>query len=386
MAAFGGRRLPVRRGGRTYANVDYRDRYDNAMYWPSYALRAVAHYEGPAIVDGSNLDEYRGPAGGSLSKLIESRKPLEVLFTEDFDPSGRVFEAKGSFSQWPAVAQDRAIDGIDGHARPVLSTEPGHANGVLLIDRALTIWADDGGAVHPVMGEDKCRAFGGYVDKQGKLFVICGSTVEAADGSKVVLQAPRLFLGFPEEEPHYKSVGLVPPVEGQWLLNPDAIAVDRNGRLGILRFPSGAEPSTVDDPAWWFGKDAPPVELAPWSTLQLATSTACTHSDDGVRAIVQTPLPWVTVAGSSGFDGTRKFPEQPGMKAIVRWSKARVCLEAIELGYRGVRWPGHWRYPVTDVMLAARFVGRDSGAGLVAFNSEAAYQETVSCKLLPAPR
>jgi hypothetical protein len=392
-AVFGGRRMPVRLAGRTFANVDYRDHFENSEEWPSYALRAVAHYEGLADLYGSTLDEYPAVPGGnprSLSDLVQSRKPIDVLFREDFDPMGRVVEAKGSFSQWSSVLGNRFTNGADGRARPVLSTEPGHSGGVLLIDDGLALWADNRGAVHPVepgrmsgSTSPSSMVFGGYVDREGKLFVTWSSSVETADGSRTLLEAPNVFLGYPAMKPHYKSVAPDMGVEGHDFLNPDVVAVGKDGRVGIVRLPSGTEPSTVDDPAWWITKDDPPVELAPWSTLQLATSAACARTDDGIRAIVQTPLPWVTVAGSSGFGGGRRAPEQPGMKALVRWSEERVCLEAIELGYLGRRGPENWRHRLTEVMLVARFVGRDSGASLIAFTASAAYRETVSCKLRP---
>jgi hypothetical protein len=377
VATLGGRRLPVRQAGRTYANVDYRDHVEGDELPLAHPLRAVAHYEGPAVVDVSTLDEYySGGRERSVSRLIQSKKPIDVFLVEDFDPTGRVSEARGSFAQWRPVADNEYTDGYDARARPVLSAETGHANGELLVDGALTLWADGQGVVHPVLGGAKCRPFSGYADGQGKLFLACeGTTIEAADGSGAVLQLPGLFLGFPQEDTHYKGVGSFPPVPGQAFYNPDTIGVGKNGHMGVLRLPSGAEPATVDDPAWLLTKDGLPEELAPWSTLQMATSAACAHADDGVRAIVQTPIAWVNVAGAS------RLPESPGMRALVRWSKERVCLEAIELGYRGVQGSARWRHPVTEVMLVARFVGRDPGAGLVAFNASTAYRETVRCKL-----
>jgi hypothetical protein len=157
----------------------------------------------------------------------------------------------------------------------------------------------------------------------------------------------------------------------------DAIGVARDGSPGILRLPSGSEPATTDDPAWLLTKDSPPVEMAPWSTLQLATSPACARGDDGVRALVQTPTTWVNVAGSGGFHIT------PGMSALVRWSRDRVCLEAIELGYRGVAMSSDPLHQFTEVMLVARFVGQGAGTGLSALSTSTEYHEAVTCKLVP---
>ena len=75
------------------------------------------------------------------------------------------------------------------------------------------------------------------------------------------------------------------------LVNPDAIAVGRDGKLRILRPPPGDSPPTTDNPAWLLSADATPLELAPWSTLEVATSPQCADGD-GYRAIVQTGKSW----------------------------------------------------------------------------------------------
>jgi hypothetical protein len=122
----------------------------------------------------------------------------------------------------------------------------------------------------------------------------------------------------------------------------------------------------------------PPVELAPWSTVELASSPACA-SGDGYRAVVQTPAPWVDVEGAA-FKFVR-----PGMAAVVRWSTERVCLEAIEAGFRmeegsGVGFEGD--LPVY-VMVVARFVGDGAGAGVVGTGAEERIRQPARCELLP---
>src|SRR5450631_1031894 len=92
------------------------------------------------------------------------------------------------------------------------------------------------------------------------------------------------------------------------------------------RLPPGDEPPTTDNPAWLLSDDAAPVELAPWSSLEVATSPACADKS-GYRAIVQTGKSWLSVDGASGFR------PQTGMTALVRWSTERVCLEAVEVGF-----------------------------------------------------
>ena len=78
----------------------------------------------------------------------------------------------------------------------------------------------------------------------------------------------------------------------------------------------------------------------------------------GYRAVIQTGLPWVTVDGSPGFRRT------PGMSAMVRWGKDRVCLESVEVGYEELKDSSSPTYGL-KVMAVARFVGAGAGAGLV---------------------
>jgi hypothetical protein len=71
------------------------------------------------------------------------------------------------------------------------------------------------------------------------------------------------------------------------------------------------------------------------------------------------------------------------MTALVRWSRSRVCLEAIEVGYRQIERDGAPRYGV-QVMAVARFVGGHPGAGLVGFTRLKAYRAPAVCRLDPA--
>ena len=182
---------------RTYADVDYRDRFDAPGWWTDqsnlavYRLRALTRYE----------VEPGGAVGQPLSSLVAHRRPIEVLFTETFEPSGRVWKARGSFAQWRALRTSAlasnpapeatksgaalgSIGGANGALRPVLSALPGHANGVLLVDGDLTFWAGRSGALQPARGRKAgCWAFGGYVDPRGKLF-FRAKTRRASPGSK----------------------------------------------------------------------------------------------------------------------------------------------------------------------------------------------------------
>ncbi len=387
-AVLGGQRVLKQRGDHAYGIASYQDHFAGAgdTIGPQsigHALRAVAHYEMPAGAANQVL----------LSRLVEVKGPLESLFVEPFDPTGRIVRAAGSFASWPASPKPGAASGapkpaprfgdyirrqaLPADARPVLSNEAGHADGVLLIGDGLSFWASRAGAVRPVVaGRDGCSLFGGYVDRRGKLLVACEDSMGSAEireadtgtvrmrSSRVLPLSIRAMKGEGPRSPY-------PKVPAHVFTDPDSIAVSGDGKLGLLRMPSGFEPSTVDDPAWLLAEGAPPVELAPWSTLEGATSPACSHGADGVRAIVQTALPWVTVDDSSGFART------PGMTALVRWSPQRVCLEALEVGYREIE-DGNVRY---DVMAAVRFVGSAPGSGFVGTSATAASRQRATCQL-----
>jgi hypothetical protein len=357
---------------KNWASVPYFDRFDgpgtdNAI---PQALRALALYEAP--MNGAVL---------SMPSLVRSKKPIEVLYTEDFDPARSVMRATGSFAQWQDTTfPDRATTyGFDGEVRPVLSTQPGHANGVILIDGALRFWVG-GGKLRPIRLEPyPCRPFGGYVDAHGRLLVACqgeggATTIEDAETEETISGAPQVF---PTDRERLALVESSPtgPIPRDDLDVADTIATARDGGVGILRLPSGSEPASVDDPAWFLSDDPQPVELAPWSTLRIATSPECAKSDDDVRALMQTSTAWVNVAGATGFRTA------PGMRALVRWNRDRVCLEAIELGYRGLSAPSAPLHASTEVMLVARFTGEGAGSSLVALTSATSYHEAVRCTL-----
>jgi hypothetical protein len=152
-------------------------------------------------------------------------------------------------------------------------------------------------------------------------------------------------------------------------VNPDAIAVGGDGKLRVLRLPPGSDPPTADNPAWLLADDTAPLELAPWSTLQVASSAACAGGD-GFRAVIQTQRPWLRLDGANS---------RSSMTALVRWSTERVCLEAVELGYRNIPTDGSPQ-PLT-VLAVARFVGPDAVAAFVGNEASAQVRVSASCEL-----
>ena len=218
------------------------------------------------------------------------------------------------------------------------------------------------------------------LDAKGKLLVACEEysrelVVIDAESGQAVLRLPGILPWVWEpaaREPLYGG-GVA-----TCLPNADAIAVRPDGSLAILRLPSVA-PATADDPAWLLTPDGPPVELAPWSALEPATSPSCAPAamgGDAVRALIQTAAPWVDVEGARGFWRT------PGTTAIVRWGREHVCLEAVEGGYRQINQPGDPRYGA-QVMAVARFTGADAGAAFVGMTGTEALRSPATCRLEP---
>jgi hypothetical protein len=58
-----------------------------------------------------------------------------------------------------------------------------------------------------------------------------------------------------------------------------------------------------------------------------------------------------------------------------------VCVEAIELGYVGIRDPESQGHPILEIMMVARFAGKDPGAALVAIDADRMYEERLRCDL-----
>jgi hypothetical protein len=123
----------------------------------------------------------------------------------------------------------------------------------------------------------------------------------------------------------------------------------------------------VDLPAWLLTADAPPVELAPWASLELATSPACAKGD-GYRTLIQTLPPWIEVEGPRASSSTL------GMSAIVRWSAERVCLEAVEIGLAPAA--------SIQVKLVAWFTGAAARSTFVSASTTESVYEHATCELV----
>jgi hypothetical protein len=114
-----------------------------------------------------------------------------------------------------------------------------------------------------------------------------------------------------------------------------ALAIAKDGSVLLVRSVSVGAPPSDDDPAVAIplldpsGRSLPVSMaggrvLAAWSKLELGSSAACSADTDGLRAMLELPTPWL---------GLATFGDEPAlaMRALVRWSATRVCLDAVEL-------------------------------------------------------
>jgi hypothetical protein len=168
-----------------------------------------------------------------------------------------------------------------------------------------------------------------------------------------------------------------PPTGYHYPANPDALAIGPQSDLWILRAPSGSEPPSAEDPALLFPlAGGPPRALAPWSTLASAADPVCRDAPGGYRAIVQSVRPWLR-AGPSRPPDEALTP----MTARVRWSEARVCLEAIEVPVGMAAAPGGTS--ALEAVIVARFAGA-AGAGEITVGLGVERRQAIACTLEPA--
>jgi hypothetical protein len=184
-----------------------------------------------------------------------------------------------------------------------------------------------------------------------------------------------------------------PPSSQLYPANTDALAVGPHGELAVVRTPSGREAPSALDPALLLVSGSPPTALAPWSALLPADDPACKGDASGWRLTVQAVASWVRLAGAAGSGEPTAMDGQP-MLARVRWSTARVCLEAVEVrqqdGYYGNANPmaamgnpfGSPWDSQAETWVVARFAG-GTAAGRSSILQGGEMRESMECKLAP---
>jgi hypothetical protein len=293
-------------------------------------IRAISHGFSLQFDDaGTSADPFAGITVLGPNRDARTAKK-NLTFIEPFDPGGalrsasyelsaviRLTRATGialakSVSNWPDLGDPAVILSEDGAA------------GELLVSMSV----GDTQLLGIATGEKKAGIKVNWVKPyEGEVV----SAVGLGPGELAVLSVESDGKGhvFRLGAAGVTRVGEVPapPSPEHSPANPDALALGPSGALSILRTPSGSEPPSVADPALLLpmsGSGATPLAL--WSTLTRADDPACRNDPRGVRAVIQTLSPWVQLR-----HGSPAAASSHAMWARVRWSAARVCLEAIEL-------------------------------------------------------
>jgi hypothetical protein len=133
-------------------------------------------------------------------------------------------------------------------------------------------------------------------------------------------------------------------------------------------------PPSIAYPVLAYRPGQPVEALAPWSTLRPASDPSCADKS-GYRALVMPAESWLTlVRGGEATD------QDWGMIAALRWSKERVCLEAVELADQ--------TFMVAEEELQTRvtasFVGKPEAARL-GFALGLELRQPLTCELRAQP-
>jgi hypothetical protein len=322
------------------------------------APRAFVH--GPSTQPGDDRLVVMAPNRDAMS-LVRA-----LDFVPPFDPLAPVRSASLAMTDVVAAARAAGMpiaealrdDPVPSGAIPVTPIDPGapddllvaFANGGVALARAGGKGAQRARVAFEI-GRADDRRIVGAVEQEGDALAWLD---EDAQGQSRVM---RIGSGAPasvfELDP--------PPSEAFYPANVDALAVGPHGELGVLRTPSGAEPPSAVDPAIVVLPGAGAVPLAPWSTLVPADDPACRADTAGWRATLQSMAPWLRLSGPPEL----RSGDTPGtMLARVKWSPARVCLEAVEVrvadtgdgsATSGTPFGSVWDSPA-ETWLVARFV------------------------------
>ncbi|MBK8254605.1 MAG: hypothetical protein IPK82_18295 [Polyangiaceae bacterium] len=189
------------------------------------------------------------------------------------------------------------------------------------------------------------------------------------DGSKVFWRLSGQGVSEIARLPAPPSTSLLPAV-------PDALAVGPNDSIALVRMPSGDNPPSAADPAWLVVPGPTLTPLAPWSSALPMSDPACVADAAGFHLTIQTTWPWYTLQGAE--EPTDVDGSTTGMTARVRWSKERVCIEALELVERAGN--SLFDLPTEDIVVATF---QTPTAGRVGIEAGVESRAPLSCTLQP---
>jgi hypothetical protein len=251
---------------------------------------------------------------------LYEREPLRFRYLDYFDTSARINSASVGLVELSKAATRLGALGpgtdFEGAGPlpivPVLARGAGRTAGFVVSMENAHLWVNGGHALLLAPWQDASVA-SASLERDGSLVVLMTTQWE---GPRVW----RYRQGFGVELFGLPRTPLRPSHE-----TPDALGISDQGELAVLRFPSSPDAPSADDPPLLYAPGKPLQSLAPWSSLKPATAPACADRT-GYRAIVLPPRSWLEAT----YGGTEE-PISQGMAAAVRWSKERVCLEAVEV-------------------------------------------------------
>jgi len=302
-------------------------------------------------------------------------RPATIRFYDPLLPRSGIVESRYSWRDVLSVAGRTGqadvglLSGSDSAgALPVLGARAASLDGTLLLDPNgnLVLWARAGSPVRPlVLGPESegAEPIGAAVRGKDELVLLAVGDACAARAVAVTAAGSSVLF----------EIG-ARPAHAPCPSNPDALALAPDGSLGVVRMPSGSRPPTVDDPALLLRAGQPPIALAPWSTLRPADDPACQGPDTGARALLMLPTAWIRLAlpGAASTSAA-----EPSTLALVRWSGARVCLDAVEVA------AGDMSVPETDLPTAvqARFT-KPMEASRRGYGLGAEIAQPLTCRLV----
>ena len=301
---------------------------------------------------------------------IYEQEPLRFRYLDYFDTSSRINTAitrVGELSQ-AARRLGTASPGTDFEGGgplpvvPVLARDPGRTAGFIITMERANLWVNAGRVTLLAPWSDLWSTASAALERDGSLLVLA---TNEAEGTRVWR--------------HQQGLGTevfgLPHTPLRSTHNPaDALAISEQGEVAVLRFPSGPRPPSSDDPPLAYVPGKPLERLAPWSSLAPATAPACADKA-GYRAIVTAASSWFKVV-----QGASVAPNDRGMVAAVRWSKERVCLEALEV-------QGSYLW-LSDQEVETRLLwnpAQRNAATHVGIGSGYEQREPMTCQLAAAP-
>ncbi len=345
------------------------------------APRALVH--GPSTQPGDDRLIVMGPSRDAMSLV------RQVSFVPAFEPAGSVHRVPLGMPEIVAAARSAGVglaealrdDPIPSAAVPLTPVDAGAA------DDLLVQIANGGVALLRAGPKPTARSRVGFEAGRGDDWRVVSALQLDGDAAAWLEedasgQARVMHLGTSSVPTPVFTLD-APPSSDLYPANVDALAVGPRGELAILRTLSGSEPPSALDPAVLVMPNAVAVTLAPWSTLLPADDPACKADGGAWRVTLQAIAPWLRVTGSADLHGA----EDAAMLARVRWSPARVCLEAVELRAQDTavtsqgssQFGSPWDQAL-ETWVVARYAGGAS-AGRVVVTTGAELHQALECTL-----